>query len=237
MASVLIIGVSSGIGKALAEELDRKGYQLALTGRRVKLIQKNTSKFNKQPIIRFMDVSIVDESIETLNEIIQELGGLDILIFNSGVGMPNRSFEEEMNIVDVNVKGFTALTRKAYNYMRQEGHGHIVSVTSVAGSRGMRFSSAYSASKSYMSVYMEGLRHHSIKRKTGVLITEIRPGFVRTPMTEDKKGLFWVASPQKAARQIRKAVERKANIAYVSKRYFLVFWLIKFIPGWIYNRI
>jgi len=73
MASVLIIGVSSGIGKALAEELDRKGYQLALTGRRVELIQKNTSKFNKQPIIRFMDVSIVDESIETLKSLCIEI--------------------------------------------------------------------------------------------------------------------------------------------------------------------
>lgn len=201
------------------------------------MIRQNTSQFTKQPIIRFMDVSITDESIETLNNIVVEMGGLDIIIFNAGVGMPGGTFKEEMNIVEVNVKGFTALTRKAYDYMRQKGHGHIVSISSVAGSRGMRFSSAYSASKSYMSNYMEGLRHHSKKRKTGVVITDIRPGFVLTPMTESKKKLFWVASPDKAARQIRKAIERKANVAYISKRYFLVYWAVRFLPEWIYCRI
>ena len=151
--------------------------------------------------------------------------------------MPNRTFEEEINITDVNVKGFTALARNGYNYLSQRGQGHIVCVSSVAGARGMRISSAYAASKAYMSTYMDGLRHHATKRKTHVTVTDIRPGFVLTPLTKENKKMFWVATPEKAAVQIRKAIERKADVAYITKRYFLIYWLLKLLPKWIYYRI
>ena len=201
------------------------------------MIEKNTSDFDTQPLIRFMDITNVNESIATLNEIITELKGLDLLIINSGVGMPSGSFEQEMNVIDVNVKGFTAVAKHGYNYFSQQGKGHLVGVSSVAGGRGMRISSAYAASKAYMSIYFEGLKHHARKYKTGVTITEIRPGFVDTPLTEGKSNLFWVAKPEKAARQIRNAIERKANIAYVTKRFFLVYWLLKLLPNWLFHKL
>ena len=102
----------------------------------------------------------------------------------------------------------------------------------------MRMSSAYAASKAYMSFYMEGLRHHAFKRKTHVTITDIRPGFVLTPLTEENRNkLFWIASPERAAKQIRNAIERKAGIAYITKRYYLIYWLLKLLPKWLYYRL
>jgi short-subunit dehydrogenase len=87
-----------------------------------------------------------------------------------------------------------------------------------------------------MSNYMEGLRKKLAKLKSSIVVTDIQPGFVDTALARGE-GLFWVASPQKAAKQILSAIERKKNHAYVTRRWRLVAWLIKSVPDFIYNRM
>jgi short-subunit dehydrogenase len=78
---------------------------------------------------------------------------------------------------------------------------------------------------------MQGLRNLSRKKKLNITITDIRPGFVLTPMTEQNLGMFWVATPEKAAKQIWQAIERKASVVYVTRRWRLFAFLIRIMPG------
>ena len=84
---------------------------------------------------------------------------------------------------------------------------------------------------------MQGLRLRSVKNRHKITVTDVRPGFVDTPMTKQNKGMFWVATPEKAAKQIADAIESKKNVAYITKRYFLLAILIKLFPEWLYAKI
>src|SRR5690606_1005995 len=134
---------------------------------------------------------------QLLEELVQEMGGMDILILNAGIGDSKPSWEGEMQIINVNISGFTALANWAVYYFETKGGGQIAGVSSVASIRGTHIATVYSASKAYISSYMEGLQQRSNKKRQGITITDIRPGFVATPMTQENKGMFWVASSTK----------------------------------------
>ncbi|HLA50420.1 MAG TPA: oxidoreductase, partial [Thermodesulfovibrionia bacterium] len=97
-------------------------------------------------------------------------------------------------------------------------------------------SPAYNASKAFMSNYLEGLRQKTIKLKIPIVVTDIQPGFVNTAMAKGE-GLFWVASPEKAAKQIFKAIESKKRHAYITKRWRIIAWLLTISPDWFYNKL
>jgi short-subunit dehydrogenase len=87
-----------------------------------------------------------------------------------------------------------------------------------------------------MSVYMQGLRHKAIKEQLDISITDIRPGFVETPMTSAQKGMFWVQKSDKAARQIADAIEAKKGIAYITRRWVIMATLLRLVPDFLWNR-
>lgn len=114
--------------------------------------------------------------------------------------------------------------------------GQLVGISSIAAIRGDGDAPAYSASKAFVSNYMEGLRKKVTKLGLIITVTDIQAGFVDTAMAKGD-GLFWVASPQKAAQQIYNAIERKRKHVYITKRWRLVGWLMKAMPAFIYDRI
>ena len=87
-----------------------------------------------------------------------------------------------------------------------------------------------------MSNYLEGLRQKASKSGIAITVTEIQPGFIDTAMAKGE-GLFWVAPPEKAARQILKAITGKKKHAYITKRWRLIALLLKIIPDWVYNKL
>ena len=106
---------------------------------------------------------------------------------------------------------------------------------SIAALRGSRVGPAYSASKAFVSNYLEGLRLRAANAGRSIVVTDIKPGFVDTAMAKGE-GLFWVASPQEAARQIYRAIQRKAKHAYVTRRWRLFAWLYRALPDFILAR-
>jgi short-subunit dehydrogenase len=135
----------------------------------------------------------------------------------------------------VNVLGFAAIASLAFNYFRKVGKGHLVGITSIAGLRGTPHTVAYSGSKSFDSVYMEGLRAIAAKEGKAITVTDIRPGFVDTAMAKGK--VMWCASVEKAANQMMTAIRRKKKVVYVSKRWNIIAFLFHILPDWIYNKI
>ena len=234
---IIIIGATSGIGKELARIYIERGDTIGITGRRENLLKEIQSTAPSQIYTSAFDVR-GNENISHLRSLIDQLGGLDLLIYNSGFGDVSKTLDWELDkeTYETNVKGFIEIVNFAFNFFIKQGHGQIAATSSIASLRGNSWAPAYSASKAFESVYMEGLHMKSKKMKTNVVITDIQPGFVNTKMAKGN-GQFWVAPVEKAAQQIVKAIDKKKWRAYITRRWWLVAQLMKWAPGWLYHRI
>jgi len=232
----IIIGATSGIGRALAKELDAAGYQLGICGRREELLDSLCKELQTPVIKQVMDVSEHKASIDQLDALLGQMQGVELIVVNAGIAFmnPELSWHEDESVIAVNVSGFTALAGVSYRYFCKQKYGHIVGISSIAAIRGGP-ATAYNASKAYMSNYMQGLRFHFAKKKLDITVTDIRPGFVKTEMA--KGNLFWVSTPERAASDIFKAIRAKKKVAYITPRWKFIAWLLKLLPDGLYHRI
>jgi short-subunit dehydrogenase len=234
---IIIVGASSGIGREIACKYVVNGDKVGVTGRRENLLKELKEKFPEQIFTSCFDV-MEKENQEKIQQLINDLGGLDLLIYNSGYGDPSKelSWEIENTTIKTNVNGFVEIVSYAFNYFVRQGYGQIAITSSVAAVRGNSWAPAYSASKAFMSNYAEGLNIKAGRLKKDIVVTDIRPGFINTKMAKGN-GQFWVVSKNKATEEIIKTVERKKRVAYITKRWWLVAQIMKILPYRFYRRI
>ena len=234
---VIIIGATSGIGRELANIYAKKGYFVGITGRRNELLLSLQNKFPKNIVTECFDVT-GKENIPHLQSLIQKLDGLDILIYNSGYGDVSKEldWDIEKHTTDVNVNGFLEIICYAFNYLVNQGHGQLACTSSIASIRGNSHAPAYSASKAFESNYMEGLYYKAKRMKKDVAVTDIQPGFVDTGLAKGD-GRFWVMPVKKVAIQMFNAIEKIRKRAYVTKRWWIIAQLLKWMPGFLFKRI
>lgn len=237
MKKAIIIGASSGIGKALARELVQNKYRVGITGRREAHLLELQKEQPEQIQIAAFDTT-EPNAIEQLEALEKRLGGIDLFIISAGIGHLNLdydySLENETN--QLNVVAFTRLVNWSMRYFEKQGWGHLVNISSVASRRGGRQAPAYSASKAYQSIYLEGMAQKVAYDKLPIYTTDVRPGFVKTAMAKADK-MFWVSSKEKAARQIFQSIQRKKRIVYISRRWVIIAWILERIPWFIYKRM
>ena len=214
------------------------GYKVGITGRRLELLKEIKSEDPDLYFIKNFDIKDTKVSLEKLEELANDLGGLDLLIISSGTGDLNDSldFEIEKNTIETNVTGFTAIAGWAFKYFERQECGHLVAISSIGGLRGSWQAPSYNATKSYQINYLEGLRQKANRVRSRIYITDIRPGLVDTEMAKGE-GLVQVMPVEKTVRQIFKAIKKKKRIAYVTKRWGVFAVLLKLIPGVIYDRM
>lgn len=229
----MIVGASSGIGRALARTLGNRGYEVALFARRTDLLESLGKEIPQKTYPAFMDVRDPADAARRFHSVVRQMGGLDLLILNAGVNHRNPDFcwDLDDDILKINVFGFTALADLGVEYFLKQGHGHLVGISSIAGLRGAPRAPVYSASKAFVSNYLEALYFKVAHR--GIYVTDIRPGFVDTPMIAGRKYTFCVASPEKAARQIFEAIRRRKKVAYVTRRWAWLAYLYRSAPDWL----
>ncbi len=234
---VVIIGASSGIGKELARLYALAGCHVAITGRRNSLLEELKIKYPEQIITESFDVMGTENAFH-LGNIIKKMGGMDIFIYNAGYGEISKDLDWPIDKTTVitNVNGFIELTNYAFNYFVKQGFGQIAGTSSIASLAGNAAAPAYSASKAFMSTYLEGLYIKAKKLNLPIAITDIQPGFVNTKMAKGE-GRFWEAPVEKASRQMYNAIEAKRFRVYISKRWWIIANLLKLIPGWIYRKL
>jgi short-subunit dehydrogenase len=233
--TAVIIGASSGIGEALAHQLDREGWRLGLLARRLDRLEALRQTLAPGTVVRRIDVTRGDAAA-ILDEVIETLGGVDLAIISAGTGH-NEALHWELDVetVAVNVLGFMAMAQVAMRHFLKRGRGHLVGISSVAALRGNRAAS-YAASKAFQSVYLDGLRDLARHGGHPIVVTEVQPGFVDTAMMKPDRPLpavvrrLFVASPAKAARQILRAVQKRKKHAYITRRYAVVALLLKLLP-------
>ncbi len=231
----IVIGASSGIGRALVKELVTRGFEVGMTARRKGMLEDLQQEAHGKTHPHFMDVNDPEEAVEIFDELIREMGGVDLVIINAGVNFPNfgLAWPPEHDTLQTNVVGFTAIAGAAARYFISRNQGYLAAVSSIAALRGSGRSPAYSASKAFVSNYLDGLRQRL--SRTPISVTDIRPGFVATEMIGHRKELFWVATCEKAAKQICDAVLSRKKIAYITKRWALIAWFYARIPHWLCN--
>jgi short-subunit dehydrogenase len=237
MKKVIIIGATSGIGRGLAKLYAADNYLVGATGRREELLLSLQAEFPKKIITACFDVTGNDTVVQ-LQSLIDKLGGLDLLLYNSGYGEPSETLDWNIDkqTVDINVNGFIAIVNFTFNYFAQQGHGQIAATSSIAVIRGNSWAPAYSASKAFISTYCEGLSMKVYKMKANIIITDIQPGFIKTKMAKGN-GQFWVAPVDKAVAQIFSAIQHKKRKVYITKRWWLIAKLMRLMPYWLYKRI
>lgn len=234
---IIIVGGTSGIGRKMAELYAAAGNIVGITGRRKELLNEIENMFPGKIKIECFDVT-GNENIERLTTLIQKLGGLDILVYSSGIGELSKGLDWEIDklTVETNVKGFIEITNWGFNYFLDQGDGRMAVISSIAANRGNSWAPSYSASKAFQSNYFEALAIKANKMKKNIGITCIEPGFVDTKMAKGNKR-FWLVPLEKAAKQIIAGIEKKKQKVYVSKRWWLVAKLMRLVPFWLYKKI
>jgi short-subunit dehydrogenase len=238
MKTAIIIGASSGIGRELAKLFSRDGYVVGVTARRLELLTSLQAELPQPSYIKVMDVRQAPEARLLLEELIEEMGGVDVIVVSAGTGYLNLELDwgKASDTIQTNVDGFVALANAAMLHFIARKRGHLVGITSLAALRGSGDSPVYYASKAFQANYLQGLRKKATKLRLPITVSDVQPGLVDTAMAKGD-GLFWVATAEKAAQQIYRAIQRHKKLVVVTKRWRLIAWLMKTAPDFIYNRV
>lgn len=237
MKKAIVVGATSGIGRALALALGARGYAVGVTGRREDRLTELLAELPAGSEAAAMDVTELADARRGFDALAARMGGVDLVVLSAGTGHTDEaeSWDHVRETVETNALGFAALADAAYRHFETRGHGQLVGITSVAAVRESGLAPAYHASKAFAARYLAGLRHRAVKSDVSVVVTDVRPGFVDTAMAKSE-GLFWVATPERAASQIVAAIEKQRSVVYVTKRWRGVAALLATLPGMLYRR-
>ena len=236
--TIIIIGATSGIGRALFEKYAAADNRIGIVGRRTHLLNELLQEHPDTAITVMADITKQDEITQAIDALHSELKDIDLAIVCSGTGDINASLDYavERPTIDTNVMGWTFVVDTLYNIFEQQDHGHLVAITSAGGLRGEPMAPAYSASKAYQINYMEALRKKAFKSRAHIIVTDIRPGLVDTAMAKGE-GLFWVMPVEKVAYQIIAAIRKEKSKVYITKRWHFLAIINKSLPFMLFKRM
>ena len=186
----IVTGAGRGIGRATALALAQEGANLVLAARSISEINAVADEIRdvgREALSVATDVSRKADVDSMVQKVLDQFGKIDILVNNAGVTKPNairNVLEEDWDlIINVNLKGVFLCTQAVFSHMCQQGRGHIINVSSLAGKYFPNKMAAYGASK-WGVVGLTGITHEEGSRH-GVKATLVRPGPVDTKMRRD----------------------------------------------------
>jgi short-subunit dehydrogenase len=242
--AVLLTGASSGIGEALAIAMARKGATVGLIARRKELLHKLAAQCEHAGgRARVLACDVTDESAvrEAADEFFAEFNRIDILIANAGVG-GNDAETRSLNpiavkkVIDINLMGAVNSVHAVLPRMIERRYGQIVAISSLAGFRGLPKSAAYSASKAGMTAFFESVRLDV--KHSGVSVTIIQPGFIRTPLTSGRtNNMPFLMELDDAIPLFMKAIEKRKKFAAFPWQLATIVRAGKVMPAWMYDKI
>lgn len=239
----VVTGASSGIGRELAKELARQGAKVGLVARRSDQLEALAEEIRAAGgVAEFAAADVADRDAVhyAIRDLTAKLGPVDLLVANAGVGAPTTL--NPLNIGDfekmyrVNVFGVVYAIEAVTPSMLERKRGHIAAVSSMAGYKGLPGEWGYTSSKAAVNNLMEGLRIQL--RGQGIAVTNVCPGFVRTPMTA--KNDFWMPfllDAADAARRIVRALSRKKKVYNFPLGMSAFMWLTARLPDWLVARV
>ncbi len=216
--TILITGASSGIGYGLARALASEKCNLVLLARRKNLLDELVTSL-KESGSNFLsvkcDVTNKEEVLSAINKVKSRFGIIDIAILNSGIGknttVQNLRASDAVEVFNVNVFGVLNFIEFLLPDFIKNKQGMIVGISSLADARGFAKSGAYSASKAALSIFLESIRVEL--KKYGVKVLTVKPGFVKTPMTDKNNfKMPFIINLDKAVRIIVNGIKKEKRI-------------------------
>lgn len=215
---VMITGASSGIGKGLALEIAARGGRLGLIARREDVLNELVSEIrthNGTAVAVAADVRDANAMKQAAGRVRSELGPIDVLIANAGIGVTdhaaNLNPEQVAEVMNINVLGAVNSVAAVLPEMVERRRGQLVAIASLAGYRGLAKSAAYCASKAALSSFFESLRIDL--RHSGVTVTVIYPGFIKTPLTAGRNAKMpYLMELDDAVKRMVSAIEKGKKV-------------------------
>ncbi len=239
----LITGASSGIGLELSKVLAKENCKLVLLSRRVNITNSfadELGKLNKEIISIKCDVTKKEEVKDAIDQTVKHFGKIDAAILNSGISgsalIEKIDDEFAKGIFDVNVWGVFNCVKAILPIFKKQNSGIFVGISSLAEKRGFPKSGIYCASKAALSIFLESLRVEL--KNSNVKVLTVKPGFVKTPMTDKNKfKMPFLIDVHKAANIIIKGIKKEKRI--IQFPYQTVFFakLLKILPNKIFEYI
>lgn len=237
MKRAIIIGASSGMGREVARILLAEGWRVGVAARRTAPLRELEIANPKQVVSADIDVND-EEAPAKLLSLIERFGGIDLYFHAAGVGWQNPQLDltVELDTVRTNGMGFTRLVDTAFGYMATHGGGHIAVISSIAGTKGLGPAPAYSATKAFQNTYIQALEQLANARRLPIRFTDIRPGFVDTPLLAGGHYPMLMSSTA-VARQIVRAVNRRRHVRVIDWRYRVLVFFWRLIPNVVWRRL
>ena len=235
---VIIIGATSGIGREVALIYIAQGWKVGVAGRREAELESLRAEYPEQVYAQTLDVT-QEDAPEKLHALIEQVDGMDVFLLSSGIGKQNPTLETglELATAATNVEGFIRMTNAAFHYFEQQGHGHLAVISSIAGTKGLGAAPAYSATKGFQNIYMDALDQLARMKKLNIQFTDIRPGFVATPLLNNQKKYPMLMEAPIVALDIVSAIEKKKRVAIIDWKFRLLVGFWRLIPKWIWLRL
>lgn len=211
------------MGMEVAKLLLDEGCQLGVAARREDRLHALKQLAPDRIVTATIDVT-AEDAPHRLRSLIDEMGGMDLFFYSSGIGKQNRTLEPdiELNTFNTNAMGFARMIGEAYRYFAERGEGHIAAITSIAGTKGLGPAPSYSATKAMQNIYLQALEQQSNARGLKIRFTDIRPGFVDTALLSGDFRYPMMLKPEKVARQIVRALKSKRHIQVIDWKYSLL---------------
>src|SRR5687768_3896380 len=225
--NVLITGASSGLGAGMARILAAKGHHLALTARRVDRLEALKAEIEAdhpdvEVVVHVLDVNDHDEVFAVFKQSIRELGGLDRVIVNAGLGKGGRvgtgKFHANKETVETNFVAALAQCEAAMEHFYERKAGHLVVISSMSAMRGMPGSiTAYAATKAGLAHLAEGIRSDLVNRKGhDIKVTTLYPGYIASEMNEGvEQEVRLMVDTETGCKSLVKAIEKEIGRAHV----------------------
>lgn len=245
MKTAVIIGATSGIGRALAVKMAKEGWTLGVAGRRGDRLEALAAEFPEGTICtQVLDVT-KPEATQALDALLEKIGAPDLFVHVSGVGHQNRALEEsiEVQTVDTNCTGMVRIVTHFINYVKSSPaynarhKAQIGVITSVSAVKGMGTAASYSCSKIMQVAYLTALSQLSRMEKWPVRFTDIRPGFVDTDILDKSKKYPMMLTAEQSADYILKGLKRKRRKIIFSWPFRVVTWVWSLVPRALWERM
>ena len=209
MKRIVIVGATSGIGLEVAKLCIQAGWQIGAAGRREEALEKLRTQAPDLIVTESLDITR-DDAPEHLSRLIDKLGGMDIYLHCSGIGKRNTELHPDIEI----------------DTLRTNGEGFVRMVTA-----------AYSATKRMQNTYIDALAQLAHMEKLNIRFTDIRPGFVATPLLAGDGHYPMLMQVGKVAARIMKVLKRQRRRVVIDRRYAVMVFFWKMIPEWLWERL
>lgn len=243
--NVVLLGATRGMGRALARRLKERGDRLFLLGRSASelsrtaqdlAIRSGNGEVAGHALCDLSDTSTFDQALRAARDAL--FGRIDLVVLTAGIFAPQDELEADPRLAErVLTLDFTnsvLFCEAARRHLLAGGGGTLCVFTSVAGDRGRKGIVLYGASKAGLSHYLEGLDHKF--RQQGLVVIDVKPGFVRTSMTEGLKAPPFAGTPEAVAEDVLRAIDRGQPVLYTPAMWGPVMAVIRRLPRQVMRR-